>query len=527
MALTLVSCASSGTLGGGPVDKKPPQLIKEKSSPLFPLYNTERRFVFTFDEFVEVKDPIKQVLVSPPLLYIPKIKARGKVVEFAFNEKEVLRENTTYIIQFGESIRDFRASNPLKNFKYVFSTGGVIDSLVVKGKVIDEVKGEGVDGISVLLFDDLRDSAIVQKKPFYFTKTSNKGEFLLENLRKDTFRLIAIKDENGNLQYDELTESIAFDSQWIEWKDSITENRRLILSKPEVKPKFAGYKQKGYGLLGIKWHTDPKEKPEVSLDPPPQVLSRWLKGDSLIVHYYYTNPPDSMTLIAGEKTIRLAVPDTSLHARNLNYQLELGSQGIVPGDTLWIEWERPIQKIDESLITLADSSGILMFTVVKAEPKKTGIFALMKPNHFYDLTLLPSAVKDYAGIGNDTLTQRFKTYATEKLSKLSVDIKGLDSTKQYLVKLLKGNKILKSDKIQHKSHQIIFFDRLKADSYSVQIALDENKNGQIDGASYWLQRPAEKVQIYELEKLRESWTLETTVDFQQKPAPVQNTPGLR
>ena len=104
-------------------------------------------------------------------------------------------------------------------------------------------KGEGVDGISVLLFDDLRDSAIVQKKPFILQKPIRRRVYL-ENLRQDTFRLVAIKDENGNLQFDELTEPIGFDSKWITWADSTTEVRQLLLSKSEVEPRFAGFKQR-------------------------------------------------------------------------------------------------------------------------------------------------------------------------------------------------------------------------------------------------------------------------------------------
>ena len=45
---------------------------------------------------------------------------------------------------------------------------------------------------------------------------------------------------------------------------------------------------------------------------------------------------------------------------------------------------------------------------------KNWYFANMKPNHMYDLTLLPGAVRDYSGISHDTISQRFKTYAPEK-----------------------------------------------------------------------------------------------------------------
>lgn len=527
LILTSYSCASSGELQGGPKDTEAPKLVVEKSSPNFALRNTQRSFVFTFDEFVEVKDVIKQVLVSPPLVYIPRIKARGKEVTFEFNEKEALKENTTYIIQFGEAIRDFTEQNKVQNFKHVFSTGDVIDSLQLKGRVTDETKGEGVAGISVLLYDDLLDSAIIRRKPFYFTRTDASGNFELSNLRNDTFRLVAIKDENNNLQFDELNELIGFDNRFVSWGDTIVEKRDLVLFKTEVEPLYSGYKHKARGLLGIKWHTEPKTAPVVKLEPEPAEMASWLKGDSLVVYYHYTTPMDSFWLDTGKKRVRLAMPDTTDIPRSLTVQTEFGSVGIVPGDTLWFDWERPIAAIDERLISLGDSSTILKFNIVKAYPKKTGIFAPMLPKQAYNLTILPGAFKDVYGNTHDTLSQSIKTFATEKLSQLKLEVVGLDSTKQYLVSLLKANKILNTTIIRNASHQILSFDRLKSDTYSVQIIEDTNANGKLDAASYWEQKPAEKMKQYTLEKLRESWTLETKVDYREAPQPAPNNPGIR
>ena len=130
-------CASGGQLTGGPKDTSPPVLDTLKSAPLQPLNYFPRRLEFFFDEFVQVKDPTKQVLVSPPLTYIPKVKERGKKVTFEFDPKEVLREDATYTINFGEAIVDFREGNKLSNFTYVFSTGDYIDSLSLKGRIIN------------------------------------------------------------------------------------------------------------------------------------------------------------------------------------------------------------------------------------------------------------------------------------------------------------------------------------------------------------------------------------------------------
>lgn len=527
LSMGMVSCASSGSLGGGPKDTRAPEVIPAQSSVPFALNNRERSFIFTFDEFVEVRDALKQVLVSPPLTYIPAVKARGKQVRFTFNEKEILRENTTYIIQFGEAIRDFTEGNKVLNFKHVFSTGPSIDSLKVSGKITDESKGEPVAGISVLLYDDLRDSAIVESKPFYFTRTDAAGKFLLENIKKDTFRLVAIKDENSNLQYDELSELIAFDDKFISWPDSSTEMRDMVLYKPEISPKYSGYKHKAYGLLGIKWHTEPKEMPVIKLKPTPSSFYTWLKGDSMMVHYHYADVPDSLEIITSEKTIKTAVPDTSDHPATLIGQKLFSPQGTVPGDTLWIEWERPVNNIDTSRIVLTDTSGRVAFKVISVQPKKTGIFALMQARQKYEINLYPGAVRDFYGNTHDTIYQGFATYDTEKLSRLKVKVTGLDSNYQYVITLMKGSKEVTTILVKGKSTALMDVVGLKADTYGIRVIEDLNENGRADGASYWQKRPGEKVALYTMDKLRESWTMETEVDTTKPPATPQNTPGIR
>ena len=112
-------CASTGSPSGGPRDVTPPKMDSIRSAQNRQTNFKPRQVDFYFDEFIEVRDPIKEVLVSPPLTYIPQVKHRGKKVSFAFDEKEVLRENATYTINFGESVVDFHEGNKLPNFNFV------------------------------------------------------------------------------------------------------------------------------------------------------------------------------------------------------------------------------------------------------------------------------------------------------------------------------------------------------------------------------------------------------------------------
>ena len=188
-SLFCFACASSGSLGGGPKDKTPPMVIAENSSQNFQTNFASRSFELTFDEFVVLKDPIKQIVVSPPLTYIPIVKARGKKITFSFNEKEIIKDSTTYTVNFGEAIQDLHENNKLDNFRFVFSSGDIIDSLSVKGKVFDVLTGKPLPNITVMLYDKLDDSSFVKEKPFYFARTNKEGDYSIENIKKDTFRV--------------------------------------------------------------------------------------------------------------------------------------------------------------------------------------------------------------------------------------------------------------------------------------------------------------------------------------------------
>ena len=211
----IIGCASVGNPpSGGRKDTTPPVLDTAKSSPILPLNTKPQKLVFYFDEYIEVRNYSKKLIVSPPLVYNPIVKYRGKKVEVFLDAKEVLKENATYTFNFSDAIVDFHESNPYKNFTYVFSTGPTIDSLSIIGSVMDAKTGEAVKDISILLFDQLSDSAIAQVKPFYSTKTDDKGLFSLSYLRQDTFRIIALKDGNANYIYD-------VESEWIGFLDTL------------------------------------------------------------------------------------------------------------------------------------------------------------------------------------------------------------------------------------------------------------------------------------------------------------------
>src|SRR5690349_8447478 len=101
--LLLYSCANQVAPTGGPKDTAPPKVLKCFPENRSINFSTDKVSI-SFDEFIQLKNPESEIFISPALDKKPEIKAHGKMLSINFKSK--LRANTTYTINFGESILD-------------------------------------------------------------------------------------------------------------------------------------------------------------------------------------------------------------------------------------------------------------------------------------------------------------------------------------------------------------------------------------------------------------------------------------
>lgn len=205
--ILLYSCAVQVSPSGGPKDETPPEILKSK-----PANNSvnfaDDRITLTFDEFVTLKDINTQLVISPPLNETPEFIMRGKNMIMKFNEP--LLENATYSFFFGDAIVDITEANPISAYNFSFSTGPVLDSLSIKGKLLDAFTNKPVESAYVMLYDTIYDSVPYLRRPYYLSKTNKEGAFALNNLRDSKYLMFALSDINSNYLYDLPTENIAF-----------------------------------------------------------------------------------------------------------------------------------------------------------------------------------------------------------------------------------------------------------------------------------------------------------------------------
>lgn len=207
--MLLASCARVSTPEGGPKDEKPPVVINT-IPPDFSTGFSSSSFEVVFDEYFVLDNVSRELMVSPPLSNKPEILTRGMSLIVKFDEEEKLRENVTYTFDFGGSIKDLNEGNTLDNFKYVFSTGDVVDSLSVTGYIYDAFNLEAGEDILVMMYSEKADSMPLTTMPLYITRASENGKYRIDNIAGGEYRLYGLRDENNNRIYDLQTEDFAF-----------------------------------------------------------------------------------------------------------------------------------------------------------------------------------------------------------------------------------------------------------------------------------------------------------------------------
>ena len=216
--MALYACAKQGFPTGGPKDETPP-VVLGTTPPNGTTNFDAKEFLIMFDEYVQVRSADENILVSPPMKHKPEYgtKGRGILVKL----KDTLRENTTYLFQFKEGIADFNEGNLLKSFEYVFSTGSSIDSMTLRGKVVDAFTGKPwKETVTVVAYvkptNDTAvtlmpssDSVVAKEHPLYMTRCDKEGNFELNHLRGGNYLLLAYEDGDKNLRLG-TDEAVAF-----------------------------------------------------------------------------------------------------------------------------------------------------------------------------------------------------------------------------------------------------------------------------------------------------------------------------
>lgn len=553
----LGACARQGAPVGGPKDTQAPRVDTTKSTPNFSTQFDQRRIELVFDEWVVLSDVTTQIVVSPPLDKRPEVLLKGKKVIFQFDKSEVLRENTTYTLNFGTSVKDFRENNPAEDLRFVFSTGDFIDSLGFRGNVKDAFTGQPVENISVLLYENLADSAVRNERPYYFTRTDKTGNYRFENLRGGTYRVITLDDTDQNLRWVGATERIGFRDSLLVLNDSMRSFIPLTLFNSRPAFRLTGVQTRQYGRVKLGFSTATSGLEYEVLAPNGGTFIPEKTIDSLVI--WYDLPQDTAWRLVVKRPLvqqkilekdsldlrfdTISVGKQAKEAFLKTQQQDFGdetavtptsnrSRGKTSGDTppparlrsvqtvtqihskkalLPFVW--PISAVDTSRWELReDSTQVWDFGVMpdSSSPRRLYLENKWKQGKSYTLILYPGAIKSLWGQDNtDTLRRIFNVPTEKQLGNLLLTIPKLEPGSAYVLQLLNGVKT-EDERIfvADAESQKFVFQYLPVAAYTVRLILDRNQNGRWDSGDYDALQQPELIYTQKLDPLRANWDLE-------------------
>ena len=265
----LWSCAQVSSPTGGNKDTQPPVVNQSKTEPAnFSTNFSSETIKLEFDEYFNLSNPNKNIIITPTLKN--KVDYDVKNKRLIINLNNELADNTTYTINFGKSITDITEGNILTNFRYVFSTGNILDSLELKGYVYDAITKKPISDAAVMLYTDFQDSIPLKEIPYYFTKTLKSGWFNLKNVKEGEYKLVALSEINDNLIFDSNDELIAYSDTLITINkpDSTDGTISLIAFKETEEKLYVEEKKYNFNnLISIEFNKPPSENLKAEFIP--------------------------------------------------------------------------------------------------------------------------------------------------------------------------------------------------------------------------------------------------------------------
>ena len=531
----LFGCARTGVLTGGARDETPPMWILEKSTPINQTNIRPKSFDLVFDEFVKVEDVVNQLVVSPPLVYNPRVESRGKTIRFTFNEKEELRDSTTYTINFGESIRDFNENNKATGVRFVFSTGPIIDSLVLTGRILDAITGDPIEKATALLYNSTSDSAVIKERPYYFGRTDKSGSFSIENMKAGTYQVVGLKEDNPNYRYDDGKEMIGYIDSLIKVDTSnnpielrlFNERQKNIIEKIDSTTK---------GMLLVQFK-DKIEFPKVILsDSTIQYLVQhldkelriWHQSDTRIRHWIKINQGEHQvdSIRIWSYPLRAEMARQPLECTNMSAALPSGH----PDSTFHLQWNIPLLRIEgDGYKVIKEKEEISFREIKKSDRSRTFpnvllTFEPMRASGKFNIRFEPGDLIDIYGRGNDSiLFCSLELYEKESFTNLTLTLEGLSKDKKYVARLMYKDKVKQEWKINETDSWTGVFLQLRPENHQLWLLEDDNDNGRWDPGSFFDRKQPERKRTLEIAGLRANWDIDQAIsvaDWYQVPTVV-------
>lgn len=518
LLLSLARCANMQRPTGGPKDSLPPLLLEE-SVPNFSTNFTQKRITLTFDEYIKLENQFKEFSISPDVEEIVDYRIRKKNLVITLPDS--LDENTTYTINFGNGLVDYNEGNPFTGYNYVFATGDELDSLSISGTVrngytkdFDQKKDEN---IKILLIPTSQDSIFGVRKANIFTQVDTAGNFKFNNLKEDTYRIYALKEQNNDRIFNGNDEWIGFIADSIYLNKDI---RGIKLEITKAYPKDFRTLEKKFESTGniLLTFTKPLAHPKTKFLYPENLddkkIERYSEVNDSLKIYIPKMDLDSMKIELSDgkqilDTIAIRTSKTAKFDREVKPILNITNK-VDRISHITLTSESPLANVDKSKILIQEDSVSRRNFQLQQDSLNENLYHIRynwKPKKDYELIIQEGAMRTAFDDINIESKTMFTLDENDNYGTINFKVSGLDSTGHYIVELIDENK----EKVYDRrpllsSDPEINYINYPGGKYSLRIIYDDNNNGRWDPADVYLKKQAEN--IWYLDKtfnIRANW----------------------
>jgi len=502
LLFTMVQCAKKGMPEGGPIDEEPPTFIRANPENYSTQFDKNEIRIY-FDEYIKLDKPQQQIIVSPPMDPKPSIMPLGTArKDIKIEIFDTLEENTTYAINFGKSIVDNNEANPYNYFKYVFSTGDYIDSLMVSGTVKDARLKAPSQPISVMLYEvdsTYTDSIVYKETPRYVTYSQDSTfTFSLENLKAGTYKMVGIMDKNDNYLYNPKSEKIGFIAENVTIPTDSTYEITVFKEELDFNPKRPSHLKGNQILFGYEGTPDLDSLSINLLSARPEGFEyRIIKDaekDSL--YYWYNIKPEldslSFEVITPKTRDTLLARLGTLDRDSLIVSTETG--GI--NKDFKFKANTPIVDHSDEFIKIMDKDSTEVPFTSEFFPMKNEVVLKFEkiPENNYQVSAFPGAITDLFQTTNDTIVQSVRTKAVSDYGRIILNIQNIESY-PIIVQLTSTKGEVLAEQYSENSGNFTF-DFLNPGDFLVRVIYDANANMKWDTGSYLKKRKPERILYY-------------------------------
>ncbi|MDN3664691.1 Ig-like domain-containing protein [Algibacter miyuki] len=521
IGLIFVNCANRGTPDGGPKDVTPPVIVKTVPANLTTNFKGNEIKIY-FDEYVKIKDLNKQLIISPPMENQPEITPLGTGSKYiTIKIHDTLAPNTTYAFNFGNSIQDNNEGNAYPYYRYVFSTGDYIDSLSVKGNVVDALKAKPDTFISVMLYEvdsTFTDSVFYQKKPKYITNTLDSvTTFSVDNIKAGKYLLVALKDGNSDNIFQQKTDEIGFYKDFITVPTDSLYTLKLFketLDYKATRPMIIGGEKIAFGFEGDYEGMKIQVDSEVPEDFEYRIVKD-VKTDTLNFWYKPKLEVDSLlfTVTNQDYEKKYSVRIRKLDRDSLVMQ-STPSGSVAYNTPFYISGSTPLVNFNAEKMTVLDKDSTkVAFTTKFDTINNIYEFDFVKTaNNKYQIQVLPEGFTDFYNDKNDTLNYSFSTKKESEFGYARFTL--VNATFPLIIQLTTDKGEVKYEQYA-KTDGVVNFLNVAPATYKIRVIHDANGNEKYDAGSYLKKIQPEKVSHFNAVEIRADWGYPETLTFKK------------